>query len=70
MQLAPCFSEGWVEQGQAPDVFVAGRYSKEKGLERTFKLCAEPKRAMLKSSGLDPKEADNWECRMPKAPAT
>jgi len=54
------------EKGQAPDAFEAPRYSKEKGLERTFKLCAEPKRAMLKTSGLDPKQADNWECRMPK----
>lgn len=60
----------WVEKGQAPDAFVAGRFSKEKGLERTFKLCAEPKRAMLKSTGLDPKQAENWECRMPKTSAT
>jgi feruloyl esterase len=55
----------WVEKGVAPDSVVASRYSKQQGLERTFQLCAEPKRAMLKKSGLDPKKAENWECRLP-----
>ena len=57
----------WVEKGEAPDSVVASRVTPAKGLERTFRLCAEPKRAMLKKPGLDPKSADNWECRAPRA---
>ena len=56
----------WVEKGEAPESVVANRYSQAKGLERTFRICAEPKRAMLKKSGLDPKKAENWECREPR----
>jgi feruloyl esterase len=53
----------WVEKGQAPETVVANRYSQQKGLERSFLLCAEPTRAHLTSPGLDPKQAANWSCR-------
>jgi feruloyl esterase len=53
----------WVEQGQAPDSVVAARSTPVKGVERTFRLCAEPTRASFKGAGLDPKQAENWECR-------
>jgi len=55
----------WVEHGQAPETLVASRVSPMKGVERTFRLCAEPMRASLRQAGLDPKQAENWECRMP-----
>jgi feruloyl esterase len=54
----------WVEHGQAPDAVVTNRVSATTGIERGFKLCAEPARATLKSSGLDYKQADNWECQV------
>lgn len=57
----------WVEQGQAPDTVAAERFTPAKGLERSFRLCAEPNRAVLKAAGLDPASADNWECRAPAA---
>jgi feruloyl esterase len=60
----------WVEKGQVPESVVASRSTPAKGLERTFRLCAEPKRAMLKKPGLDPKNADNWECRPPNEAST
>lgn len=60
----------WVEKGEVADAAVASRFSPEKGLERTFRLCAEPKRAMLKKSGLDPTKAENWECRTSAADAS
>ena len=55
----------WVEQGQAPDTVVTNRISATSGMERNFRLCAEPKRAVLKGAGLDFKDAKNWECRAP-----
>jgi feruloyl esterase len=55
----------WVENGQAPETVVAERQSPTKGIERTFRLCAEPKRAVLKNADLDPRDATNWECRTP-----
>jgi tannase/feruloyl esterase len=53
----------WVEHDQTPDTVVTNRFTPAKGLERTFRLCAEPARAKLKSATLDPKQADNWECK-------
>ena len=55
----------WVEHGQAPESVVASRVSPTMGIERSFRLCAEPTRAALKNSGLDFKQADNWECKTP-----
>jgi feruloyl esterase len=55
----------WVELGEAPDTVVTNRMSPAKGIERTFRLCAEPKRAALKTAGLDARDAANWECRVP-----
>jgi len=55
----------WIEHGQAPDFVVANRVSPTAGRERSFRLCAEPTRATLKSGGLDFKQAENWECKMP-----
>lgn len=52
----------WVEKGQAPQEIVANRFSPAKGLERTFLLCPEPRRAKLRTAGLDPAKAENWEC--------
>jgi Tannase and feruloyl esterase len=59
----------WVEKGAAPESAVASRYSAAKGLERTFKLCAEPRRANLVKPGLDPLQAENWVCKVPAATA-
>ena len=53
----------WVEKGQAPDTVVVNRITPTKGLERTFRLCAEPSRALLKPGNVDPTRAENWECR-------
>jgi Tannase and feruloyl esterase len=55
----------WVEQGQAPDTVMVERTTPAKGVERTFRLCAEPMRAALRKPGLDFKKAENWECRAP-----
>jgi feruloyl esterase len=60
----------WVEKGVAPESAVASRYSQAKGLERSFKLCAEPQRARLIKSGLDPLQAENWVCKLPAASAS
>jgi feruloyl esterase len=57
----------WVENGKAPAEVIATRYSREKGLERTFRLCAEPKRAYLKAGAGDPTKAENWECLAPSS---
>lgn len=57
----------WVETGQAPQSVLAARVSREKGTDRVFRLCPEPKRSVLKAPGLDPNSADNWECRTPPA---
>jgi feruloyl esterase len=54
----------WVEHGQGADTVIANRVIPAKGVERTFRLCAEPARAMLKGANLDPKQAENWECRL------
>jgi hypothetical protein len=59
----------WVERGKAPESVVARRFSAEKGLERSFQLCAEPRRASLKKPGLDPTKAENWVCKVPAAGA-
>ncbi|MDG2003500.1 MAG: tannase/feruloyl esterase family alpha/beta hydrolase [Novosphingobium sp.] len=53
----------WVEKGEKPSSIVANRYLYEKGRTRSFLICTEPKRAHLKQAGLDPDDADNWECR-------
>ncbi len=55
----------WVEQGKAPETVVAPRQSADKGVERTFRLCAEPMRVALKVAGADPGVAENWVCRAP-----
>jgi feruloyl esterase len=52
----------WVEKGTEPGSIVASRNSASKAVERTFLLCAEPKRAQLKQPRLDPKSADSWTC--------
>jgi feruloyl esterase len=59
----------WVEKGVAPESAVASRYSQAKGVERTFRLCAEPARASLLKPGLDPLKAENWVCKGPAAAA-
>jgi feruloyl esterase len=59
----------WVEKGVEPETVVSVRFSPTKGIERNFRLCAEPNRAVLKKQGLDPMSADNWECRAPAAAA-
>jgi hypothetical protein len=53
----------WVEKGQAPEAVIAHRATLQKGYERNFLLCPEPKRAFLKSPGTDATKAENWECR-------
>jgi feruloyl esterase len=55
----------WVETGKEPESVVAPRQTPEKGIDRTFRICPEPKRAMLKAPGLDFNDAGNWECRVP-----
>ena len=55
----------WVEAGKEPESVLAPRATPEKGIDRVFRLCPEPKRAMLKAAGLDPNAADSWECRAP-----
>jgi feruloyl esterase len=56
----------WVETGTEPASVLAPRAVPGKGVDRTFRLCPEPKRAVLKAPGLDPNAADNWECRTPQ----
>jgi feruloyl esterase len=56
----------WVETGKEPESVLAARATPDKGIDRVFRLCPEPKRAVLKASGLDPNSADNWECRLPQ----
>lgn len=53
----------WFETGKAPEFILAPRETPEKGIDRIFRLCPEPKRSVLKSPHLDPNVADNWECR-------
>ena len=54
----------WVEQGHAPDTVIAERRNPATGgVERTFRLCADPTRVALKQPGLDYKAAENWVCR-------
>ncbi len=55
----------WVEQGLPPETVVAPRRSRDRGVERTFRLCAEPARTALRAPGLDPRNAENWVCRAP-----
>ena len=55
----------WVETGKEPESVVAPRQTPEKSIDRTFRICPEPKRAMLKAPGLDFNDAANWECRAP-----
>lgn len=57
----------WVETGKAPQFVLTPRATREKGIDRVFRLCPEPKRAQLKAPGLDPNSPDNWECRAPQA---
>jgi feruloyl esterase len=53
----------WVEKGEAPNSVTANRMTPEKGIDRRFLICAEPKRARLNAPGLDPADAKNWSCR-------
>jgi len=55
----------WVEKGVEPTAIVAHRYTYEGGREKSLLLCTEPRQAFLKKTGLDPKDAANWECREP-----
>jgi len=55
----------WVETGKAPEWVLSARATPEKGSDRVFRLCPEPRRAVLKKAGLDPNAADSWECRPP-----
>jgi len=57
----------WVETGKEPESVLAPRATPEKGVDRVFRLCPEPRRSVLKAPGLDPNAAENWECRPPKA---
>jgi len=57
----------WVETGKAPESVLAPRATPAKGIDRVFRLCPEPKRAVLKAAGLNPDAAENWECRLPQA---
>jgi feruloyl esterase len=56
----------WVENGNAPDSVTANRRSPDKGIERRFLICAEPKRTRLNAAGLDPNDARNWSCQDPE----
>ncbi len=53
----------WIEQGR-PETVVDSRTARAKDWEREFRLCAEPARVVLKKPGLDPKDAENWICRV------
>jgi len=53
----------WVEKNEAPQELIARRETPERGHERDFLLCPEPKRAFLKTPGSNPAEPKNWECR-------
>ncbi|MFT3965303.1 MAG: tannase/feruloyl esterase family alpha/beta hydrolase [Sphingobium sp.] len=55
----------WVEKDEAPTAIIANRYTREKGYERSFLLCPDPKLARLKAPQLDPKNASSWICAMP-----
>ena len=55
----------WVETGKDPESVLAPRQTPGKAVDRVFRLCPEPKRAMLKGAGLDANAAENWECRAP-----
>jgi feruloyl esterase len=57
----------WVETGKAPDSVLTPRSTPAKGIDRVFRLCPEPRRAVLKEPGLDPNDAANWECRSPSS---
>lgn len=57
----------WVETGKEPEAVLAPRATPAKGIDRVFRLCPEPKRAVLKAPNLDPNAAENWECRAPQA---
>jgi hypothetical protein len=56
----------WVEKNEPPDTIIANKVTPAKGLERTFRLCAEPARAFLRKSASDTAKAENWECRSPQ----
>ena len=55
----------WVESGKEPESVVAPRLTPNKGIDRSFRLCPEPRRAMLKAPVQDFNDAGNWECRAP-----
>jgi hypothetical protein len=57
----------WVETGREPESVLAPRVSREKGTDRVFRLCPEPKRAVLRAPALDFNNPENWECRAPAA---
>lgn len=58
----------WVEKATPPQSIDMHRRTRDGGLERTFRVCAEPYRVALKARGLDPKSADSWICRAPGKP--
>jgi len=51
----------WVEDGVAPDQFVASRFDKQGRVTRTRLLCPEPRIARYDGSG-DPLDAGSWRC--------
>jgi feruloyl esterase len=53
----------WVEEGKAPDRFVASRMGRGGMVERTKLLCPEPQTAAYGSG--DPMDAANWRCVRP-----
>lgn len=53
----------WVEEGTPPTAITAHRYTRDKGHERSFLLCADPQQARLKRRDLDARDAANWTCQ-------
>jgi hypothetical protein len=53
----------WVEQGKAPESVLLDRAVPAKGVVRTFRVCPERTRAVLKQADLDFTKPDSWECR-------
>jgi feruloyl esterase len=53
--------EQWVEQGRAPEKFVASRVNQQGVVERTRLVCAYPALAKYRGAG-DTTSADNFSC--------
>ena len=60
----------WVENGVAPEGIVAPRATAQRGVEREFLICPEPRRPRLRDRGLDPMRAQSWECRVIDTPSS